>query len=204
MSGAPAAPPTDPHTARAHARRLAQALLFAARAPLSPADLARRLPPGTDVPALLAELAATHETGGFVLAEHGGRWSFATAADLAPALVHERADTRPLGRAAMETLAIIAYHEPATRAEVEEIRGVALSSDTLGTLVELGWVRAAGRRETPGRPLQYRTTPEFLHAHDLARLRDLPALADLRAAGLLSAEVPTIAPLPDDPQLPGV
>ncbi len=184
--------------------RLAEALLFAAREPLAPEDLARRLPPGADPRALLAELAATYADRGFRLVEHGGRWSFETAPDLAAALVHERADTRPLGRAAMETLAIIAYHEPATRAEIEDIRGVAVSSDTLGQLVELGWVRTAGRRETPGRPLQYRTTAEFLRAHDLARLRDLPGLADLKAAGLLEAEPPTPSLPPDEPTLPGV
>jgi len=186
------------------ALRLAEALLFAARAPLAPADLARRLPPGTDIARILADLAAFYGPRGFVLAEHGGRWAFHTAPDLAPALIHERIDQRPLGRAAMETLAIVAYHEPATRAEIEDIRGVAVSSDTLGALVELGWVRPAGRRETPGRPLQYRTTPEFLRAHDLAKLRDLPGLADLKAAGLLDPEPPAARSPPEDPELPGV
>lgn len=191
-------PPPDPTL------RLAEALLFAAREPLTPADLARRLPQGADVPALLATLAEHYAARGVHLAEHGGRWSFETAPDLAPHLVHERVDQRPLGRAALETLAIIAYHEPATRAEIEDIRGVTVASDTLGALVELGWVRPAGRRETPGRPLQYRTTPAFLRAYDLAHLRDLPGLADLKAAGLLSDRPPTAAALPDDPALPGI
>ncbi len=184
--------------------RLVEALLFAAREPLSPAELARRLPPGTNVPPILAELSTTYAARGFVLAEHGGRWAFHTAPDLAAALVHERVDSRSLGRAALETLAIIAYHEPATRAEIEEIRGVAVSADTLGTLIELGWVRPAGRREAPGRPLEYRTTPEFLRAYDLAHLRDLPGLADLRAAGLLAAEPPAALRPASEPMLPGV
>ncbi len=186
------------------ALRLAEALLFAGREPLEAADLARRLPPGTDVPALLATMHETYAHRGFRLVQHGGRWSFETAPDLAAALIHERVDQRPLGRAAMETLAIIAYHEPATRAEIEEIRGVTVSADTLGTLIDLGWVRPAGRRETPGRPLQYRTTPDFLRAHDLERLRDLPGLADLRAAGLLDPEPPARPEPPDEPMLPGV
>ena len=184
--------------------RLAEALLFAAREPRSPEELARRLPEGTDVRAVLAALGTTYADRGFRLAEHGGRFGFETAPDLAAALVHERVDLRPLGRAAMETLAIIAYHEPATRAEIEEVRGVSVSADTLGVLIDLAWVRPAGRRETPGRPLQYRTTPEFLRAHDLARLRDLPGLADLKAAGLLDAAVPVAAAPVDDPMLPGV
>jgi len=184
--------------------RLAEALLFAAREPLTPADLARRLPPGTDADAVLAELHRHYADRGFRLAQHGERWSFETAPDLAPQLVHERVDARPLGRAALETLAIIAYHEPATRAEIEDVRGVAVASDTLGALIDLGWVRPAGRRETPGRPLQYRTTPEFLRAYDLAHLRDLPGLADLKALGLLTAEPPRLKATEDDPSLPGL
>lgn len=183
--------------------RLAQALLFAAREPLTPVDLARRLPPGTDVARILRDLAANHAEGGFALTEHGGRWAFQTAPDLAAALVHERVDERPLGRAALETLAIIAYHEPVTRAEIEDIRGVAVSADTLGALGEVGWVTPAGRRQTPGRPLQYKTTPAFCRAFDLGSLADLPNLADLRAAGLLDPRPPEAGP-PDDPGLPGL
>lgn len=183
--------------------RLAEALLFASRDPLTPAELARRLPPSTDVAAILADLADHYAGRGFELAEHGGRWAFHTAADLGAALVHERIDERPLGRAALETLAIIAYHEPATRAEIEDVRGVAVSADTLGVLSQAGWVVPAGRRETPGRPLQYRTTPAFCRAFDLGSLGDLPNLADLKAAGLLDHRPHDAGP-PLEPGLPGV
>lgn len=176
--------------------RTAEALLFAAARPLTATALAERLPPGTDVEAVLEALARRHGAGGFVLAERGGAWAFQTAPDLAHLLVHERTDTRPLGRAAMEVLAIIAYHEPATRAEIEEVRGTAVARDTLGVLIATGWVKLAGRRVSPGRPVQYATTPAFLRAFDLGHRRDLPDLAELEAAGLLDPEPPGAPALP--------
>lgn len=175
------------------ALRQAEALLFAAREPLTPAELAERLPPGVDTGAILATLEAAFADRGFRLVERGGRWAFQTAPDLAHLLTRERVDTRPPSKAAMETLAIIAYHEPATRAEIEAIRGVAVSRDTLGLLIEAGWVRPAGRRESPGRPLRYATTAAFLRAFDLSDRRDLPGLDELRAAGLLDP-VPPVEP----------
>lgn len=168
--------------------RAVEALLFAAREPLTLADLAQRLP-GADVAAALAALAAHYAGRGVTLVEHGGGWSFRTAPDLSPILAHEREEPRPLSRAALETLAIIAYHEPATRAEIEEIRGVAIPEAALRTILAAGWVRLAGRRETPGRPMQFATTPAFLNHFGLTDRRDLPNLAELKAAGLL-------APLP--------
>jgi segregation and condensation protein B len=170
--------------------RAVEALLFASAEPLSPAELARRLPEGAPVVAALKHLRADHAGRGVELAEPGGRFSFRTAPDLAPFLAQATVERRPLSKAALETLAIIAYHEPATRAEIEEIRGVSVGADTLGQLMAAGWVRPAGRRETPGRPVQYATTPEFLRAFDLGSRRDLPGLDELRAAGLLDPAPP--------------
>ena len=170
-------------------RRRIEALLFAAAEPLSAADLAAYAGPG-DVAAALAELAAECTRRGVHLVERGGRWHLQTAPDLAPMLSRLTEVPRPLGRAAAETLAIIAYRQPATRAEVEAVRGVAVAGGTLDTLLDAGWVRLAGRRESPGRPLQYATTPAFLAAFGLASLKDLPSLAELRGAGLLDAAPP--------------
>lgn len=170
--------------------RAVEALLFAAPEPLSPAELARRLPEGAPVAEAVARLKADFAGRGVELAEHGGRLAFRTAPDLAPFLAQATVERRPLSRAALETLAIIAYHEPATRAEIEEIRGVSVGAETLGHLMAAGWVKPAGRRETPGRPVQYVTTPEFLRAFDLASRRDLPGLDELRAAGLLDPAPP--------------
>jgi segregation and condensation protein B len=166
-------------------QRAMEAVLFAAEAPLTAADL--RLHVGADaaVEAALAALQAHYAGRGVELVERGGRWHFQTAADLAHLLRRERAENRRLSRAATETLAIIAYHEPVSRAEVEAIRGVQTGKGTLDVLMEAGWVRPAGRREVPGRPLTYATTPAFLSHFGLESRRDLPGLADLRAAGLL-------------------
>ncbi len=167
------------------ALRAVEATLFAAEEPLSPADIAAYVGEGVDVGAMLEELQAHYGGRGVELVERGGRWHFQTAADLAHILRREREDSRKLSRAAVETLAIIAYHEPVSRAEIEAIRGVQISRGTLDVLMETGWVRPAGRREVPGRPLTFATTQEFLTHFGLKSRRDLPGLDDLKAAGLL-------------------
>jgi len=182
--------------ARAEALRALEAVIFAATAPLTLGDIAAHVGERGDLPDLLAELAASYDPRGINLVNRGGRWQFQTAADLAHHLRPSRERTRKLSRAATETLAIIAYHEPVTRPEIEEIRGVAVSAGTIDVLMEAGWVRPAGRRETPGRPLQYATTPGFLAHFNLTSRRDLPGIADLKAAGLLDREPPTELALP--------
>jgi len=163
--------------------RAVEAVLFAAREPMTIDGLRGHV--AGDVRGALARLRADYEGRGIELVERGGRWHFQTAADLAPLLRREAEEPRRLSRAATETLAIIAYHEPATRAEIEAIRGVQVAAGTLDVLMEAGWVRPAGRREVPGRPLLYATTPGFLTHFGLASRRDLPGIDDLRAAGLL-------------------
>jgi segregation and condensation protein B len=167
------------------ALRMVEAILFAADKPLTVDEIAAFLPEGTAVELLLGELAASYAPRGVNLVERGGRWLFQTAPDLSHILSRERPEARKLSRAALETLAIIAYHEPATRAQIEEIRGVSISKGTLDVLMEAGWVRPAGRRESPGRPLQFATTPAFLVQFGLASRRDLPGIGELKAAGLL-------------------
>src|SRR5690606_2801985 len=142
--------------------RAIEAVLFAADAPMTPAEIALYLPEGAEVTAGLARVAAAYAGRGVELVERGGRWHFQTAPDLGHILRREKEEGRKLSRAAVETLAIIAYHEPVTRAQIEEIRGVAISKGTLDVLMEAGWVRPAGRREVPGRPLLYATTAGFL------------------------------------------
>jgi segregation and condensation protein B len=165
--------------------RAVEAALFAAAEPLSAGDIAEHVGLGVDVPAALAQLAQDYAGRGVNLVERGGRWHFQTAADLAHILRREREEPRRLSRAAVETLAIIAYHEPVSRAEIEAIRGVQISRGTLDVLMEAGWVRPAGRREVPGRPLIYVTTHAFLAHFGLESRRDLPGIDDLKAAGLL-------------------
>ena len=165
--------------------RAVEATLFAAAEPMSAGEVAAYVGEGVDVAGLLKELAGHYAGRGINLVERGGRWHFQTAADLAHLLRREREDARKLSRAAVETLAIIAYHEPVSRAEIEAIRGVQISRGTLDVLMEAGWVRPAGRREVPGRPLTYATTAGFLAHFGLASRRDLPGLDDLKAAGLL-------------------
>jgi segregation and condensation protein B len=164
--------------------RSVEATVFASAEPLSVADIAAHVGDG-DVDAALAELAERYQGHGIELVERGGRWHFQTAADLAHLLRRTREEPRRLSRAATETLAIIAYHEPVSRAEIEAIRGVQISKGTLDVLMEAGWVRPAGRRDSPGRPLLYATTPEFLTHFGLESRKDLPGIDDLRAAGLL-------------------
>ncbi|QLC26305.1 SMC-Scp complex subunit ScpB [Parasphingopyxis algicola] len=165
--------------------RAIEAALFAAEDPLTLNDLSQAVGEDVDVRAALEELQAHYAGRGINLVERGKRWHFETAPDLAHVLRREREEPRKLSRAATETLAIIAYHEPASRAEIESIRGVQISKGTLDVLMEAGWVRPAGRRETPGRPLIYATTPVFLQHFGLENRRDLPGLDDLKAAGLL-------------------
>jgi segregation and condensation protein B len=164
--------------------RAVEATLFAAEAPLTVDELRVQAGDG-DVRAALADLAEHYAGRGVQLVERGGRWHFQTAPDLAHLLRRTREEPRRLSRAATETLAIIAYHEPVSRAEIEAIRGVQISKGTLDVLMEAGWVRPAGRREVPGRPLLYATTAEFLSHFGLGSRRDLPGIDDLRAAGLL-------------------
>jgi segregation and condensation protein B len=177
---------------RAQQLRLIEALLFAAAEPLTDAILAQRLGDGADVSALLRELADHYAGRGVNLVRLAGGWTFRTAADLAAALRVERRVARKLSRAAVETLAVIAYHQPVTRAEIEEIRGVGLGKGTIDTLMEAGWVRPKGRRMTPGRPLIWVTTPGFLAHFGLDGLHDLPAIDELRAAGLLDLTPPVL------------
>ena len=165
--------------------RAVEAALFAAEAPMGAAEIGLHVGEGVDVEAALAELEGHYAGRGVELVERGGRWHFQTAADLAHILRREREESRRLSRAAVETLAIIAYHEPVSRAEIEAIRGVQISRGTLDVLMEAGWVRPAGRREVPGRPLTYATTQEFLTHFGLKSRRDLPGIDDLKAAGLL-------------------
>jgi segregation and condensation protein B len=174
-----------------------EALLFAAAGPLSEADLAKRLPQGADIPAAIAELQALYEGRGVELVAVAGRWRFQTAADLAWLMTDQREEARRLSKAAQETLAIIAYHQPVTRAEIEAVRGVQASRGTLDVLLELGLVRMRGRRRTPGRPVTYGTTDAFLEHYGLAGLGDLPGAAEMKAAGLLSLDLPPDFAVPD-------
>jgi len=164
--------------------RAVEAALFAAEEPISAEALSEHLA-GADVRPALAALEAHYRPRGVRLVERGGRWQFQTAPDLAHLLRREREQVRKLSRAATEVLAIIAYHEPVSRAEIEAIRGVQTSPGTLDVLMEAGWVRITGRREVPGRPVIYATTPEFLDHFGLASRRDLPGIDELKAAGLL-------------------
>ena len=165
--------------------RAVEAVLFAAAEPMAAEEIADHVGAGVDVKAALAQLAGHYAGRGVNLVERGRKWHFQTAADLAHILRRERDESRKLSRAAVETLAIIAYHEPVSRAEIEAIRGVQISRGTLDVLMEAGWVRPAGRREVPGRPLTYATTLAFLAHFGLESRRDLPGIDDLKAAGLL-------------------
>lgn len=170
-------------------RRL-EAVLFASASPLTEEELAARLPEVEDLPQRLRQLQTIYANRGVNLVEVAGGWAFRTAPDLAHLMVAERAAERKLSRAAMETLAIIAYHQPVTRAEIEEVRGVAVAKGTLDILLETGWVRLRGRRRVPGRPVTFGTTAAFLDAFGLAAITDLPGLDDLRGAGLLEGTPP--------------
>ena len=184
--------------------RILEALLFAAGAPLDEKILAARLPAGVDVHALLQQLQREYAPRGVNLVRIGGKWALRTATDLAWLLTHESVVTRKLSRAAIETLAIVAYHQPVTRAEVEDIRGVSTSKGTLDVLLETGWIRLRGRRKAPGRPVTYGTSEEFLSHFGLDVLGDLPGLDELKGACLVDATMPAdfAVPVPsDDPAL---
>lgn len=175
--------------------RLVEALLFASAEPLEDAALRARLPPDADLAAIIDRLVEHYRGRGVHLVRLANGWAFRTAPDLTPALRIETPVTRRLTRAAVETLAIVAYHQPVTRAEIESIRGVATSKGTLDTLMEAGWVRPGRRRMTPGRPLTWVTTKHFLDHFGLASIDELPGVEELKAAGLLDSR-PAIATLP--------
>jgi len=184
------------------AMRIAEALLFASATPLSVEDLSGRLPEGADVERILQDLAGFYAGRGVNLVRVAGKWAFRTAGDLSFVLSRDVVEQRKLSRAAMETLAIVAYHQPVTRAEIEEIRGVATSKGTLDTLLETGWIRLRGRRKAPGRPVTYGTTPAFLEHFGLDAIDDLPGLEELKGAGFLEGRVPSdlSVPVPSDDQ----
>ena len=171
----------------AHSLRLLEALLFAASEPLDEATLASHLPDGADLAALLEELRDRYSGRGVNLVRVAKRWTMRTAEDLAPLLRRDVEVGRRLSRAGVETLAIMAYHQPVTRAEIEEMRGVGTSRGTLDILLEAGWIKPRGRRQTPGRPVTWVTTDGFLEHFGLESLEDLPGVSDLRAAGLLDS-----------------
>jgi segregation and condensation protein B len=180
--------------------RMAEAILFASAEPVSERALRDRLPEDADIGQVLDELNQAYEGRGVNLVKIGGNWGFRTADDLGFMLSREAVEIKKLSRAALEVLAIIAYHQPVTRAEVEEIRGVATSKGTLDILLETGWVRMRGRRRVPGRPVTYGTTEAFLDHFGLEELRDLPGLDELKGAGLLQSQLPANfqVPIPDD------
>ncbi|MBL8599674.1 MAG: SMC-Scp complex subunit ScpB [Devosia sp.] len=176
--------------------RILEALLFASAEPLGAAELAPHLGEAIDAEPLLLELQRQYAPRGIHLVRRADKWAFRTAVDLNFLLVREQTDNKPLSRAALETLAIIAYHQPATRAEVEEVRGVATGKGTLDLLMEAGWIRMRGRRRTPGRPVTYGTTEAFLDHFGLESLADLPGLEELKGAGLLSNRLPPNMQIP--------
>ena len=180
--------------------RILEALLFASAEPLSAGQMSVYLGFGVDTERLLLTLQQRYNDRGVNLVRRAGKWAFRTAEDLGFLLRREEQETRPLSRAALETLSIIAYHQPATRAEIEEIRGVATGKGTLDLLLETGWIRMRGRRRTPGRPVTYGTTESFLDHFGLEALSDLPGLEELKGSGLLSGRLPadTQIPLPFD------
>jgi segregation and condensation protein B len=180
--------------------RLLEALLFAAGEPLDEATLAGRLPDGVDVRAALRRLQSEFAPRGMNLVRVAGKWTFRTANDLAWLLARDAVEPKKLSRAALETLAIIAYHQPVTRAEIEDIRGVSASKGTVDVLLETGWIRLRGRRRSPGRPVTYGTTETFLAHFGLEAIGDLPGLEELKGSGLLEGGLPAgfSVPVPTD------
>lgn len=186
--------PLFPVPPMAEQERMVEALLFASSAPLSPREMERRMPKGCDVAEALVHLRRRYEGRGVHLVRVGDSWAFRTAPDLGFLMQHETVEQKKLSRAAIETLAIVAYHQPVTRAEIEEIRGVAVSRGTIDQLLELEWIRFGRRRMTPGRPVTFVVTESFLDHFGLESARDLPGLKELRAAGLLDNK-----PMPGSP-----
>jgi segregation and condensation protein B len=178
--------------------RMAEAIVFASAEPVSEAQLAQRLPDGIPVAEVMAELQQAYARRGVNLVRVGSAWAFRTSPDLAFMMTRDAVQQKKLSRAALEVLAIIAYHQPATRAEIEDIRGVETSKGTLDLLLETEWVRLRGRRRTPGRPVTYGTTDKFLDHFGLEEIRDLPGIDELKGAGLLAARMPAnfSVPLP--------
>jgi segregation and condensation protein B len=196
--------PDNEVQARAEELRLLEAMLFASAEPLDEKSLAARLPQGVDVHEALVRLEEEYATRGVNLVRIGGKWTFRTANDLSWLLSKETVETRKLSRAAIETLAIIAYHQPVTRAEIEELRGVSTSKGSVDVLLETGWIRPRGRRKSPGRPLSYGTSEAFLSHFGLDAVGDLPGLDELKGAGMLDGRLPPgfSVPIPsDDPAL---
>lgn len=191
-------PVTEDAASRAGAnpKRVLEALLFAASEPLRPAEMRQVLGDAVDLDDLLKALVEDYSGRGVHLVRRGEGWAFRTAEDLGFVLRREQVESRPLSRAALETLAIIAYHQPVTRAEIEEVRGVATGKGTLDILMEAGWVRMRGRRRTPGRPVTYGTTEAFLDSFGLEGLGDLPGLEELKGSGLLSSRLPPSLQIP--------
>ena len=190
--------------ARPEELRLLEALLFAAGEPLDEKALADRMPAGTDLRTALRRLQTEYAPRGVNLVRIGNKWAFRTANDLAWLLTHEAIQPKKLSRAALETLAIVAYHQPVTRAEIEEIRGIVGAKGTLDVLLEIGWIRPRGRRKAPGRPITYSTNEAFLSHFGLETLSDLPGLDELKGAGLFDGSLPAgfNVPMPsDDPAL---
>nr|WP_050630539.1 SMC-Scp complex subunit ScpB [Bradyrhizobium viridifuturi] len=192
--------PMDHPVARPEELRLLEALLFASADPIDQATLAKRMPDGVDIKQALAQLQAEYAPRGVNLVKVANKWTFRTAGDLSWLMTRESTETRKLSRAAIEVLAIIAYHQPVTRAEIEEIRGVVTSKGTIDVLLETGWIRPRGRRKTPGRPLTFGTTDGFLSQFSLEALGDLPGLEELKGTGLLDSRLPTgfSVPSPSD------
>src|SRR5690242_17713728 len=193
------ATPAEPQ-ARPEELRLLEALLFASAEPIDQATLAKRMPDGVDVKDALAQLQAEYAPRGVNLVRVANKWTFRTAGDLSWLMTRESTETRRLSRAAIEVLAIIAYHQPVTRAEIEDIRGVSVSKGTVDVLLETGWIRPRGRRKAPGRPLTFGTTEAFLSHFGLEAIGDLPGLDELKGTGLLEGRLPTgfSVPLPSD------
>ncbi len=179
-----------PRAGRNQHLRILEAILFAAAEPVSLEKIQHSLPEGADVQSLLADLKANYANRGVNLVEVAGKWTLRTAEDLSFILRREQVAQRRLSKAALETLAIVAYHQSVTRAEIEDIRGVAISKGTLDILLEIGWVKMRGRRRTPGRPVTYGTTEAFLAHFGLNEINDLPGMQELKGAGLLDADLP--------------
>ena len=182
--------------------RMAEAIIFASTEPVSDAQLAQRLPDGLSIPMVMEELREIYARRGVNLVRVGVAWAFRTAPDLAFMMTRDTVQKKKLSRAALEVLAIVAYHQPVTRAEIEDIRGVETSKGTLDTLLETEWVRMRGRRRTPGRPVTYGTTDGFLDHFGLEEIRDLPGIEELKGAGLLAARMPANFSMPVPPADP--
>jgi segregation and condensation protein B len=185
---------------RAEELRLLEAMLFASNEPIDEKDLAARLPEGTNLAGALEQLREDYANRGVNLVRIDGKWTFRTAADLSWLLSKETTEKRKLSRAAIETLSIIAYHQPVTRSEIEELRGVSTSAGSVDVLLETGWIRPRGRRKTPGRPVTYGTTAEFLSHFGLDAVADLPGLEELKGAGMFDGRLPAgfSVPMPSD------